>query len=166
VQTYARLPSWILLIVILHAEIISCCPVSVMLSTLMKMSQTTAVLLRLENYRYTTLFRQTLFRQTLLQQSAVGTSDGWLQLNRPTGSTDWKYIEPNPENQGQYNCVGAWRYVVTFPEEGHPRPHRDTLRRPQSPRWPQCLDQCRAFDACEALTPSSFLQISTISTYA
>ena len=22
-----------------------------------------------------------------------------------TGSTDWKDAEPNPENQGQYNCV-------------------------------------------------------------
>jgi len=27
------------------------------------------------------------------------------KLNRPTGSTDWQDIEPNPENQGQYNCM-------------------------------------------------------------
>jgi len=35
----------------------------------------------------------------------VWMSCGWLQLNRPTGSTDWKDAEPNPENQGQYGCV-------------------------------------------------------------
>jgi len=35
----------------------------------------------------------------------VGTSGGLLQLNRPTGSTDWKDAEPNPQNQGQYNNV-------------------------------------------------------------
>jgi len=37
----------------------------------------------------------------------VWTSGGWLQLNRPTGSTDCKDAKPNPENQGQYNCVGS-----------------------------------------------------------
>ena len=26
-------------------------------------------------------------------------------MNRPTDSTDWKDAEPNPENQGQYNCA-------------------------------------------------------------
>jgi len=37
---------------------------------------------------------------------------------------------------------------------GHPRPHRDSLPRPHSPRSPRCLDQCRAFDACDASTQS------------
>ena len=63
---------------------------------------------------YTTLFRQTLFRQTLFRQSTVGTSGGWLQLNRPTGSTDWKDMEPNPKNQRQYNCVGALEVRCNF----------------------------------------------------
>jgi len=34
-------------------------------------------------------------------------------LNRPTGSTDWKDAEPNPENQGQYNCVVSSDISVT-----------------------------------------------------
>ena len=39
---------------------------------------------------------------------------------------------------------------------GHrdPRPHRDTLPRPHSPRSPRCLDECRAFNACDASTQS------------
>jgi len=50
---------------------------------------------------YTTLFRQILFRQTLFRQSTVGTSGIASRLQyRPTGSTDWKDEEPNPENQG------------------------------------------------------------------
>jgi len=66
-------------------------------------------IIQVQRHGYTTLFRQTLFRQTLFRQCTVrtSTSGGWQQLNRPTGSTDWKYAEPNPENQGQYNCVGS-----------------------------------------------------------
>jgi len=45
--------------------------------------------------------------------------------------------------------------IQAFPERGHPRPHRDTLPRPRSPR---CLDQCRALNACDASTPSIFSQ--------
>jgi len=92
----------------------------------------------------------------------VWTSGGWLQLNRPTGSTDWKDAEPNPENQLR------WKYVVTLPEEGAPETHWDThtLHRLRSPQSPQCLDQCRAFDASNASTHSNFFPISTISTYA
>jgi len=35
---------------------------------------------------------------------------------------------------------------------GHPRSHWDTIRRPRSPWW---LDQCRAFNACDASTTFS-----------
>jgi len=42
---------------------------------------------------------------TVHAHCTVWTSGGWLQLTRPTGSTDWIDAEPNPENQRQYNCV-------------------------------------------------------------
>ena len=37
---------------------------------------------------------------------------------------------------------------------------------PHFPQSPQCLDQCRAFDAFDASNPSNFFPISTISIYA
>ena len=46
----------------------------------------------------------TLLRQVHHAIPTVHSRDvGWLialQLNRPTGSTDWKDAEPNPKNQG------------------------------------------------------------------
>ena len=55
---------------------------------------------------YTTLFRQTLFVPTDAIPTVHSRDVEWLtQLNRPTGSTDWKDAEPNAENQGQYNNV-------------------------------------------------------------
>jgi len=120
--------------------------------------------------RLHTLFRQTLFRQTLFRQSIAGTSTlgGWLQLNRPAGSTDWKTWNKIPKIRGRGSTavLESWRYVVTFPEEGHLRPHRNTLPTPQAPLpSPPYLHQWRAFDACDALTPSNILPISTIPTY-
>ena len=41
-----------------------------------------------------------------------------------------------------------------------------TLPIGSAPLSPQCLDQCRAFDASNASTHSNFFPISTISTYA
>ena len=35
--------------------------------------------------------------------------------------------------RGSTIVLEPWRYVVTFPEEGHPRPHRNTLPTPQAP---------------------------------
>jgi len=37
-----------------------------------------------------------------------------------------------------------WKYVVTFPEDGHPRRHQDTLPRPCSPQSPRCLKSINA----------------------
>ena len=97
-------------------------------------------------------------------------------MNRPMSSTDWNNAEPNPENRAVQLC---WKYIVTlpdnfmnkskctemcrfrekiqaFPEREHPRPHRDTNPRPRSSRSPQCLDKCRAFDACDASTSPMF----------
>jgi len=45
-------------------------------------------------------------------------------LNRPTGSTDWKDAEPNPKKI-RGSIIMCWKYVVTFPEEGHHRPHQE-----------------------------------------
>ena len=108
------------------------------------------------------LFRQTLFRQMLFRQSTVGTSDGWLQLNRPTGSKDWKDAEPNPKkNQGQYNNDLDAGLRCNFAGGGGTlQTHQDTLPRPRFPQSPRCLDQCRALHACNASTPSNFSPIS------
>jgi len=111
---------------------------------------------------YTTLFQQILFRQTLFRQSTVGTSGGWLQLNRPTGSTDWKDIEPNKKirGSGQYNCVGASEVRCNFSGGGAPQtppgyPPQASLPSVTSvPRSMTCF-------RCDASTSSNFLQMST-----
>jgi len=53
-------------------------------------------------------------------QSGRRMADWWLQLNRPTGSKDWKNAEPNPK-QIRGSTIMSWMqalYVVTLPEEG------------------------------------------------
>jgi len=100
---------------------------------------------------YTTLFRQTLFRQTLFRQSTVGTltSGGWLQLNRPAAVQIRKTPNQILKIRGS---------TIVSRGEGAPQTPPAYLPRPHSPRSPRCLDQCRAFDACDASTPSNFSQ--------
>ena len=52
-----------------------------------------------------------------------------------------------------------------FSGEGGTPDNWDTLPRLRSPQSPQCLDQCRAFDASNASTHSNLFPISTISTH-
>ena len=93
-----------------------------------------------------------------------GTSGGWLQLNYAYGQFQ---LERRRTNSGKSGAVQlCWRYVVTFPDEGAPQTPPGYSPRPRSPQSPRCLDQCRAFDASNASTHSSFFPISTISIYA
>jgi len=92
----------------------------------------------------------------------------WIGLQAvPIGKTSNQI--PKIRSRGQYNCVGALEVCCNFSGGGGisdligiPSP----LPRPHSPRPPRCLDQWRAVDACDASTPSNFIPISTIPTYA
>ena len=100
---------------------------------------------------YTTLFRQTLF-----QHFTVGTSGGWLQLNRPTGSTDWKDADPNPENQGAiWAPYWVWHFKILVRKFEKPDPIKGPISLCMGLKLPRCLNQCRAFDACNTSNPTN-----------
>jgi len=66
----------------------------------------------------------------------------WIGLRAvPIGNT----LNRIPKIRGSTIVLEPWRYVVTFPEEGQPRPHQDSLDSqaplPSVPRWMPCF-QC------------------------
>jgi len=70
-------------------------------------------------------------------------------------------LERRRTNSGKSGAVQlCWRYVVTFPDEGAPQTPPGYSPRPRSPQSPRCLDQCRAFDACDCCDASTRLQFS------
>ena len=91
-----------------------------------------------------TLFRRTLFRQTLFRQSMHSLDVVWLTAVGlravPIGKT------PNqiPKIRGSTIVLEV---RCNFSRGGAPKTHWDTLPRLCFPQSPQCLDQCRSFDA-------------------
>ena len=74
---------------------------------------------------------------------------------------------PNQIPKIRGSTIIVWKYVVTFPEEGDPRP--TGIPSPGSAplsHFSASINAARAFDASDASTHFNLFPISTISTYA
>ena len=89
----------------------------------------------------------------------------WIGLRAVSiGKTSNQVQIPKIRGRGSTIVLEPWRYIVTFLEKGARQTSPEYP--PHSPRSPRCLDQWHAFDASDTLTPSNFVPISTIPTYA